>query len=113
MVAFGAPMLVAAGLIFLGAASLIPFAAGLFGFSTRVAFICAGCLVFCHALLEAWTFSDGLRYQSALQLLLVDLNSLGSLGLILLLAFIFSHWLGTRIRAVAVWLVRGVCPTRT
>jgi len=55
MVAFGAPLMLAAGLIFLGAASLIPFAAGLFGFSRRVAFICAGCLVFCHALLSAFS----------------------------------------------------------
>jgi hypothetical protein len=113
MVAFGAPMLVAAGLIFLCAASLIPFAAGLFGFSRRVGFICAGGLVFCQAMLEAWTFSNQLTYQGPGQLLSVDLIGVASLGLIWLSAFVFSHWLGTRIRGLAAWVARGICPTRT
>jgi hypothetical protein len=111
MVAAGAPVALALFFIYLGALSLIPFAAGLFGFSRRIAFVFAATLLLCFVLLEASTFFGQLGYQSPLRLLFVDAFGALVIGVELLLAFVFSHWLGARLRALGVWMVRRIRPS--
>ena len=104
MVAFGAPIVIALGLIGLGIASIIPFGAGLLGFSERVAIIYTAVLTGGLVILEISTFSNALRYQSLLLLILVKIGTTALLGIELLVTFLLARWLGAKCRSGFLWV---------
>ena len=111
MVAFGAPMLMALFLFYLGIAAMIPFASGLLGFSRLTAYSMTAALMCGYIYLAAVTFSDELKFQTVYRLLLMRVEMAAVLTVQLLLTFILAHWLGARCRAALIWvkavMVRG------
>jgi hypothetical protein len=86
-------------LTYLGLFAVVPFTAGLLGFSWRAALVTAIVLICGFIYLEIITFSHALKYQDAKQLMLKDIGITALLFVELLLAFIVARWLGARIRA--------------
>ena len=95
----GGPMLMALFVRYLALASLVPFAGGLLGVSRRIVYCFTALLVGGLILLQAWTFPDELKYQSAYRLLLVHFESAAIFSFELFVVFGVSHWLGAGLRA--------------
>jgi hypothetical protein len=106
----GGPALMVFGLIYLTGASLMPFVAGLLGFTRRAVYIYTGILISLFVILAGWVFKGELKYQSAAQLVFRDIWMTGLLAAELLLAFVVFHWLGARLRAVFAWMIRRLRP---
>ncbi|WP_157449876.1 hypothetical protein [Bradyrhizobium sp. ARR65] len=99
MVAFGAPMMMATFLFYLGVAATIPFISGLLGFSRRAPFLMTAVLTGGFICLGAVAFSDDLKYQDVYSLLLLRIEATALFGIELLIAFVLAHWLGAQSRA--------------
>jgi hypothetical protein len=65
----GSPVSMAIGLVYVGMAATIPFIAGLFGFSRRIAYLTTVILTCGLIYLNIMTFSDELKYQTIYRLL--------------------------------------------
>jgi hypothetical protein len=103
-VAFGAPMMMALFLFYVGIAALIPFVSGLLGFSRLTAYLMTAALICGYIYLAAVTFSDELKFQTVYRLLFMRVEIAALLIVELLIAFILAHWLGARCRAALIWV---------
>jgi hypothetical protein len=104
VVAFGAPMMMALFVFYLGMAAIIPLVSGLLGFSRRVPYLMTATLTCGLIYLEAVTFSDALKFQDVYRLVLIKAG-VTVLGMVeLLITFILAHWLGARFRAGIIWV---------
>lgn len=102
--AFGAPMMIALFLFYIGIAAVIPFVSGLLGFSRLTTYLMTGTLMCGYIYLAGVTFYDELRFQTVYRLLLVRVEGAALLAVELLFAFILAHWLGARCRAAFLWV---------
>lgn len=100
----GGPALMAIFLHYLGIAAMIPFVAGLFALSRRIPYLMAAALTCGLIYLQAVTFSDAFKYQSAGDAVLTRVGVTVLFGVELLFAFLIAHWLGTRLRVGLAWI---------
>jgi hypothetical protein len=99
----GGPVMMAIFLSYLGIASVIPFIAGLLGFSRRISYVMTAALTCGLIYLDAVTFSDALKYQDVYRLMLIKFVTTALFIVELLIAFLLAHWLGARLRAGLIW----------
>jgi hypothetical protein len=104
VVAFGAPMMVGSSFFILGIVALIPFFAGMLGFSRLTAYLMTAVLMCGFIYLAAVTFSDALKFQSVYRLLLIGVGTTAVLTVELLFTFVLAHWFGTRCRELLIWM---------
>jgi hypothetical protein len=104
MGAFGAYVMMAIGVTYIGIAAIIPFIAGLLGYSRRVSYVMAVALPCGLLFLELLTFSDALKYQSIYRLAMTDLGVTALCAVELLFVFVLAHWLGARFRGGFIWV---------
>lgn len=95
---FNPQLLTALSLVLLGVASLIPFIAGMLGFSRRVSYVWATTLMCAFIFLEAKDFSPRFNLQEVFGLLLSEAGNIVVGAAVLLFAFTLAHWLGERLR---------------
>lgn len=105
MVGFGAPIVLALGLFVFGIASIIPFGAGLLGFSRRVPVLLTAILTCGLIYLGVTTSSNAFKYQDdPYWFLLVKAGVTALWAIELLLVFLLAHWLGGRCRSGFLWV---------
>jgi uncharacterized membrane protein len=96
-------MMVGSSFFILGIVALIPFVAGMLGFSRLTAYLTA--VLMCGFIyLAAVTFSDALKFQSVYRLLLIGVGTTAVLTVELLFTFVLAHWFGTRCRELLIWM---------
>jgi hypothetical protein len=100
----GGPVGMAIFHFYLVIASIIPFIAGLLGFSRRTPYLQTIALSCGLIYLDVVTFSDGLKYQAMYRLVLVDVGTTALFTIQLLFVFILAHFLGLGFRAGLIWV---------